>query len=647
VGTFLIENGPIWRRWLLAGGIIVIPLTVVRPLNDAINVPKLALLMMLVAIVLSIRLVELAQGVPRSSLVLAVRPALYLVVPVIVSWLFSPFKAWGLYGEYARFQGLIPYLLVALFGVLVADAFAGAPRVLAWALSIVGAFVGGLGLLQVWNLDPFPGYTLSPVPGAVGTMGNPNFAGGFLAVLLPISIGLWILDPLRRRWSGACFALMAGGIGASASQGPWVAGLVGVTVAGALLFKGRGRKGGPLGLALAGLISAAAVGAALAPLAVDRLDTFVPQTVQLRGMWWVSAIEMGLDSPLVGHGPNAFGYKGVQYRTPEEAVLSGFEFPDDPHSVPMATFANLGLLGLLGLGATAWWAVSSYRRSEKDALTSVFLAALGGAFAQSLVSIDELSLRIATWAVLGGLAAAMHESTSEDARKRAKRKATIKQPKPVVLRHSWVIGVAALMTAGTAAYAFSFMAADRAVLLGRGLFASGFVDDAREEFESALSFRDEYEYRHLYGFELGRKAPSNEGFLELMGSQFKFTASFPDLPTIRDEGIIYRAASEIDPGYAHEAAAAYLRALQLDDLNPALRSEAFGVLLEAAEYQTIIEYTSEIPTQVMRAADLGARALAMAHLGQDQGAGRYAQEALELDPADAWALAALEILKAQ
>lgn len=397
------------RRVILLVLLVGAPLLVIGSLNDPINVPKLALLIAGVPLVAAIRGIELLLGASAQGLKRLLVPALAFAVPIGLSWLFSAYRGWALFGEYKRFQGVIPYLLLIAFGILLADAFGARLRTLAWGTAAVGSAMALFALLQWTQLFAFASiYARAPRLGvAVGTLGNPNFAGGFLAIALPVALTLALTEETRRKLLLAMTALIAIGVVVSFSQGPWAAALASVLVVAGFHFRDRSPWLPRLGLAAAALIAVIVIATAFAVFIAPDRSAALPLSIRLRGYWWQSAVAMALDAPLFGHGPNTFGFLGVQYRPFEEAVLSAFEFPDDPHSVFFSMLANAGIVGALGyLVALGWVVKRALGVNRWQPLSVAFLAALVAYFIQSLASIDELALRLLFWTSLAGFAIA-------------------------------------------------------------------------------------------------------------------------------------------------------------------------------------------------------------------------------------------------
>ena len=155
MGSYVLEKGPSLRRGILLGLVGGLPLLFWRPAQDPFNVPKFAVLVFGLGVVVAVRIFELLQGAERSSLTRLMVPAAAFVAPLLIAWLFSPYKYFELFGRQGRLQGLIPYMLVVLFGVLLADAFGDSPRQIAWAFTLAGAGVAGYSLIQYLQADPF------------------------------------------------------------------------------------------------------------------------------------------------------------------------------------------------------------------------------------------------------------------------------------------------------------------------------------------------------------------------------------------------------------------------------------------------------------------------------------------------------------
>lgn len=202
-------------------------------------------------------------------------------------------------------------------------------------------------------------------------------------------------------------------------------------------------------------------------------------------------------------------------------------------------------------------------------------------------------------------------------------------------------------------WAIGFVRADARVLDARTLAAQNQVREAADELRAALGFRDEHEYRHDAGFAFAnagleyQAGDADENFARAE-SLFDFIETFPDLPAARDWARLLTAGE--DAGIlsdGHERAAdVYLRALQIDDVNPLLVEETAAALAKVERWEQVEQITAEFISDVYAqdAEIWGWLALARAHLGESAAAREAAEKALSLNLQESRALEAIELL---
>lgn len=637
IRTWLLEDGPRFRRSVLLGLTVGVPVFFLRTGSDPFNVPKLALLFVGVSVVTAVRVLELLQGAPRDGLARLRVPALALALPLLVSWLVSPYRGWALFGNFARFQGLLPYLIVILLGVLVADAFGSRPSPLLWALSIAGAVVGGYACIQWLGADPFE-WSLGSVRASqtISTLGNPNFTGGFLGIVLPTTIALWFAEPSKRKTLARLGVPIVAGWILAQSEGGWAAGIAGSVLILGIAFSERHRLLLVASRVLAALVAMSVVLVVIASI-VGPSEKF-PITIRERGQWWRAAAEMGTDSPLFGSGPNSFAVEGIQHRTPEEAQEQRFDYTDDPHSVPMSLFAGAGILGLGGFLVVLLWLGRFFRDAPSTSLIlGGFLAACVAYAVQALVSIDELGLRVAFWVSLGGLSCAAVESAAEQRKTRGSKSRKARAATTHRLRAPAAAVLLGLLVIATAVWSTGLVLADYRFHKGLIMLASGRVDTGIHEARSAIAFRDELRYRHLLGFEVGEVATESADpqLLQRMKEAFAYLPEFPDVPAIRDYArLLHESSRTADKVEAFEL---YSTAMQLDPFNPTLRVETAEAAVDAERYdevETIVEpiideFGTEFPVLHF------SRGVAYEELGRAEEAWAEYLVAVDLDPVNA------------
>jgi len=647
--TLLLEKGQVVRRGVLLALVFGVPVVFLRSTNSPFNVPKLAFLLIGVAVVAAIRVAEILQGAPAAGLKRLWIPATAIAAPLTVAWAASSYRGWALLGLYGRFQGLIPYLLVIALGVLIADAFAGDTPPLAWAFVAGGAVMGGYAFLQWLGADPWE-WTIgggSAAKIALSTTGNPNFTGGYLGVVLPVAVGVLWLDRRHRTVASLCLALIVAGWYAADSQGGWGAGLAGTALMAGFLLASRWRYARHAGAAVAGLAVAAAVLTAVVAVAAPD-NGITSETVRWRGWWWQAAAGMAGDSPIWGHGPNVFAYEGVHYRVADEAATLNYNFADDPHSVFMSFLANAGGLGALGfLVLMAWVVLAGARLPGSQTWAPIWLGAVAAYFVQALVSIDELTLRLGLWTAIGGLAAATIKLPREArARRRTGRRGRLRK-EPL---KAWpAVAALGLVPLGVAWWGINAIIADGRVLDGKTLFEQGRPEEARSEFDRALDFRGDNVYRHDYGFQLGQVAlariPEGRDYLEFSADAYEFVEEFPDIGAIVTYARLLHLYAKAAPELEEQALALYERAVAHDPLNPLIRVEAADVLNASDRPQEALEILEPaMETGNPYAQYWGALSVSRALLGDAEGAQEAIDRALALFPNEGHAVQAQEIL---
>ena len=390
-----------WQTVRRTAGLVAVagvPLIFWPSLFGPFSVPKLALFVACIGLMLGASFV-IADGpslpLPRGLAI----PLLAITVPWVISWVFAEHRFWGLMGSHERFLGVLPALLLLLFGFLLAQTFLTDTQWIARALSWAGAGVGGYATAQFLGLDLFEGGRFV----AASTLGNPNFTGGVLAMILPVSVMAARLDHTRRNLHLSSAALATAGLVVSNSQGGWLAG------GAALIVLALGAATGRTALRV--LLASLLVVAVLAgpALVLQRLpsatESITLDSIQQRALWWQRAAALWREEPLVGHGPEAFALEGQRNRPVNEAVAFPDLMADDPHSVPLSYLVTAGVFGGLGYLVLLIWSIWAVRSStlKPESLSWGFAAGLAAYITQSTVSIDELPLRVILVACMVGV----------------------------------------------------------------------------------------------------------------------------------------------------------------------------------------------------------------------------------------------------
>ena len=347
---------PSWsRRWrglclrLGLGLLAFSPLWFFTPLEDAYLLPqRLALSLAALLLLASPSQAPLPQG-PVWRLALA--------------WLGWRVLCRGLAGG----PGTLAWLAAQapLWALLLAAALSledpSSRRLLAWALGLALGLEAVYAILGALGWDPLARAAVDLGFGAraSGSLGNPDFLGGWLALLLPLALALaWQGAGSGRAWRWGLLALGATALVLTQARGAWLAAAAGMAAAAWRLRPGRraGRvlAGGAMALVLAlGLgwaLSGAAQRQRLAEAADPGSDAW-----QSRWMMASSAVEMARANPWTGVGPGCFADPFLALQGPQLLADRGlpYRYTEDAHNDWAQSAAESGWPGLL-LWAALW-----------------------------------------------------------------------------------------------------------------------------------------------------------------------------------------------------------------------------------------------------------------------------------------------------
>lgn len=645
----LLKDGPRIRRAVLLTAVFLVPITFLRFTNDQMNLPKLAVVMLALSIVVPLRAAEVLQGAQWRGLTRLLVPAGAFMVPLTIGWIFSPYKEWALFGFYGRWQGVVPYALIILFGMALADAFPGRSKQLAWALVGSASLVGIYAAAQYLGLDPLEWFRPGGIENEAGsTLGNPNFTGGFLGIVLPISLVLVLIERDRRSLTLVLLAGVVAGWVVAFSQGGWGAGIAGCAVVLSFALRDRVPRSYWMGTAVVLVVATLAIGLVLLGT-VSPDSSLVPGTAKIRSSAWVGAAEMTVDHPLVGRGPNSFAVEGTSYRRLDSGLFAGYNYPDDPHSVLLSLTTAAGVFGAAGFALFLVWVWRKARDEQAPAMLHVaFLGALVAYVIQSLVSIDEVTLRTTLWVALAGFATASLPVEGAGSASRAGKKRPRAAPP---LRRPVAVGLVAALALGGIWWTLQSLVADARALQGEKLALEGRHEEASLEFGRALSFRGEIEYHRLAGLRLATAALADDDkarFDEAI-EHLDFTDSVPIVARLAELGRVLDAGSRFDPSYDERALTVFDRTRALDPTNPAIAAEQADVLVDLSRVDEALQLLGEFDQVDPKRQPEYFAVLALARAANGDAEG--ARDAIELLPEEDQdqdqVLRALELLGAE
>jgi O-antigen ligase/tetratricopeptide (TPR) repeat protein len=430
----------------------------------------------------------------------------YLLVATVATIL-SPTKATSFIGWYGRHHGWLTILIYVVIFYLVACVYrqrSDRAHELIYAMGAGAVVMTIYILMQRFDIDPISWVRPSgEVPGQrfFGTMGNANFAGGYLALTAPWLYFLFVR--FEQTWKRV--AIVGWGIVTlyalwltSARNGILSALPAAIAVIAFVHLRDASRRlrlaaiATALVAALVGVVLAVVIiwhpGSSRAPEVFRRAEIFRSDTIKVRGYWWLAGLKMFAARPVAGWGPDTFVTIYPRYLSPDAAKLGDAETADKPHNVFVEHLAHTGLLGFLAYVGLlfvafrrAFQRLRIAGRDEKVLLTTLG-ALLASYVGQAFFSIDVTAIALVGWVTLGLIGAVADPPQRDDEVPPAKRP-------PSNGRAKLLAGVAIVLACLVAALSTSPLKADHESRTAQRVAnADGFIDDVMAHHERSFSY---------------------------------------------------------------------------------------------------------------------------------------------------------------
>lgn len=238
---------------------------------------------------------------------------------------------------------------------------------------------------------------------------HPNQLGGFLVLLVPLSLAGALLYPKARLLHAAAMLLAIGGIYASFSRGA----LMGLALVPFVFLRGRRSL-------LVVPVLALLLFAATPNLLQERFGTLTSSGSEAatRVDIWSSALQLWEQHPVTGVGLGGFPQAYSEARIPGKAFLPDtiFEPPPHAHNVFLQALAEEGIFGLVALLAVLAVALHALWRLRRGygrwatVMTSGLMASLVAFLVHNQfdVTLFDAATGPYVWALLGLVAALPH-----------------------------------------------------------------------------------------------------------------------------------------------------------------------------------------------------------------------------------------------
>lgn len=378
------------ERWAVRGAAFVFPLVFLPNVVSEFVLPKLLLLRLLIfgfAVLLLVRWFR--QGAITWRRTPLDIPLIVFVASAAISTVFAINRNLALFGGYSRWEGLLTITSYALLFWLTVQMLSGQAdaRGLTWSLLISGYFVAAVAILQSgFGLLGGGYWREAGVIRADVTLAHPDFAGIFLAMLIPVAAAKIVSrrPSTSRLLAANMLIVLVLGLITTFSRAAWIGAIVGVVVVLALR-RGQFHVRPPLiaaAVVVAGLILAVGVAGTRSQVAqgdfahallsrIASIPDVASGSEAIRIQTWRDTLPLIATRPIFGWGPDNFGLAYPRY----QSTSRHGEFFDKPHMEVLGVTASQGLIGL---AAYIWILISIVRAFWRGRFVRGAVAVFGG-----------------------------------------------------------------------------------------------------------------------------------------------------------------------------------------------------------------------------------------------------------------------------
>lgn len=342
----------------------LLPLVFQPFLSDPFALPKVTVLRIMTLFLLAAWLIKVLRegkiGWQKTPLNL---PIIIFLFICGLSTLFSVsprLSFWGMHGFY--FEGFLSFLCYGIIYFIAVNYVADKRKILK-ALLIASVIVSVYALVQATGITFFVWRGTQPYPRVWSTLGNPNFLGPYLIMVIPIYLIFLIkAETMKKKFLYSLFTLLSVlALIFTYSRAAWLGMVVGLIVF-ALMMNKKQLKTNLfflIGIIVFSIILTSIYPrlylrsqertATMKPIverAVSTVD-FKEPGITARLSAWGTTIEMTLKRPILGFGLDTLGISFRQFMSEKYEELAGrFRTAGYAHNEFLQYGATIGLVGL-------------------------------------------------------------------------------------------------------------------------------------------------------------------------------------------------------------------------------------------------------------------------------------------------------------
>lgn len=401
----------------------VIPL-IILPIKsdlDTYYIPKVAAMLIIVMSFIIIKFTNkwIINYIIKNDITNKI--LLLYLLSLIVSTFFAFNKAYAVFGSPGRYEGIITICLYMIL-FLISRLYINVDEKLFKIILISAAVVSGYGILQTFGIEPFPrdADRINWV-NAFSTIGNPNFLGSYLVLMIPISVYLFIVDKSLLGMVGyiILFYCLLG----TNTRGAWLGYIVSIiafTVIHFIYFrysKAEFRRYVILFIAtlvILLLFNFKTGGALLNRFLTISLDAKelltdgekADLTGSHRGFIWKRVIELIKQRPITGYGLENLGEMFVKYYSQDMIEFWGkVRYPDKAHNEYLHIAVTSGIPSLMiYLSFLTIIITNGLKKLANNKLLLLLLSSIIGYMTAAFFNISVVSVAYIYWIFLGLIA---------------------------------------------------------------------------------------------------------------------------------------------------------------------------------------------------------------------------------------------------
>ncbi len=390
--------------------------------TDHFYLPKVIAILTLI---LSFLVFQLKNKINLSSFIkkdLVNKTLLIYFILIVLSVINADNKLLAVFGIPGRYEGLITIILYFVL-FMIARLYNDFNDKFFLIVLITAIIVSIYGIIQTFGIDPFPRDIMRITWGkrSFATMGNPNFLGSYIVLVLPISIYLYII---KRNYIGLVgYIILFYCLLSTDTRGAWLGTIVSIITFAGMHYiyykysKSEFRKYIILfitTITILLLYNQNSDGALLNRFLTITADAkeFITDgeradyTGAHRGFIWKRVIELIKMKPLTGHGLENLGEAFVKYYSDDMIQFWGkVRYPDKAHNEYLHIAVSTGIPSLLiYLSFLLLIIRSGLMKLRSNNLMLLLLSSVFGYMVAAFFNISVVSVVYIYWIFLGLIA---------------------------------------------------------------------------------------------------------------------------------------------------------------------------------------------------------------------------------------------------